>query len=299
MSPTPPAVVQTHVPLEVNGPNTICEGQGGSFTIVDNNIPVNNTTWTVFPPNAVTVSSGRGPNAQLTPAIGYNGPATLTYSVGPRSRFYRSTQQVDYDIFIGLPILGDFNAPSCFNEEQFYLLSIVSSGADSHSWTLPWCPDPSGATCWNETGQTYGDNTIHVKSGLQNPPGAPSAMITVSASNVCGTVSANLPINWCEGFGQNPSDEKSNTILKEPIITSLFPNPASSMVELRLNKRFDLGESVTINVIDSRGKRIDGIVLKDHTVKIDVSEYPPGMYFLSLLTTRSISTHQTYKFIVE
>ena len=217
----------------------------------------------------------------------------------PRSRFCPSTQQVDHDIFIGLPILGDFNAPSCFNEEQFYLLSIVSSGADSHSWTLPWCPDPSGATCWNETGQTYGDNTIHVKSGLQNPPGAPSAMITVSASNVCGTVSANLPINWCEGFGQNPSDEKSNTILKEPIITSLFPNPASSMVELRLNKRFDLGESVTINVIDSRGKRIDGIVLKDHTVKIDVSEYPPGMYFLSLLTTRSISTHQTYKFIVE
>lgn len=73
---------------------------------------------------------------------------------------------------------------------------------------------------------------------------------------------------------------------------SIFPNPASGVLNIELEEKFDL---TAVEIFNQVGKMVY-TNLNIETRKIDISDLPNGVYFLSI---RSNRTTQTKKFMIE
>lgn len=69
---------------------------------------------------------------------------------------------------------------------------------------------------------------------------------------------------------------------------NLFPNPASSLVSINLNKYQQ--EKVFLQVINATGQVVDQKADLQSTFSLDVSNYPKGLYFVKLYSDRFVST---------
>ena len=69
---------------------------------------------------------------------------------------------------------------------------------------------------------------------------------------------------------------------------NLFPNPASSLVSINLNKYQQ--EKVFLQVINATGQVVDQKTDLQSTFSLDVSNYPKGLYFVKLYSDRFVST---------
>jgi len=79
------------------------------------------------------------------------------------------------------------------------------------------------------------------------------------------------------------------------IIINCFPNPATSNVNIRISGNEYFSRS-TISIINSVGQLVQNIVpaASDDTQTIDVSSYPPGIYFVQLRTSSGKSVSQRF-----
>jgi hypothetical protein len=67
---------------------------------------------------------------------------------------------------------------------------------------------------------------------------------------------------------------------------NLFPNPASSLLTVNLNKIQQ--EKVFLQIINSTGQLIKQTLDIQQTISIDISDYPEELYFLKLVSTKKV-----------
>jgi hypothetical protein len=73
----------------------------------------------------------------------------------------------------------------------------------------------------------------------------------------------------------------------------LYPNPASIDLSVELNK--DLHGDKCIEVTDIRGKIIFGTHTCDQNIKLNIGNYPSGMYFIKVKTAESVDIEKFFK----
>jgi len=92
-----------------------------------------------------------------------------------------------------------------------------------------------------------------------------------------------------------PDDTRiaQNTDVK--IIINCFPNPATSNVNIRISGNEYFSRS-TVSIINNVGQLVQTIIpaASDDTQTIDVSSYPPGIYFVQLRTSSGKSVSQRF-----
>jgi len=92
-----------------------------------------------------------------------------------------------------------------------------------------------------------------------------------------------------------PDDYRIEQNTDVSIIISCFPNPATSNVNIRISGNENFSRS-TMNIINSVGQLVQSIVpaASDDTQTIDISNYPPGIYFVQLRTSTGKSVSQRF-----
>jgi PKD repeat protein len=97
-------------------------------------------------------------------------------------------------------------------------------------------------------------------------------------------------------------DERSNEILQvatdqDSLVTGIYlpkiqsldfliyPNPATDMIRLKLEKSLDANEKLTIDIVDYTGKTVFIKAMKQHDnhLSIPVSSIPPGLYMVRVI----------------
>jgi hypothetical protein len=66
---------------------------------------------------------------------------------------------------------------------------------------------------------------------------------------------------------------------------SLFPNPADKFITVGFNN-YDSGYKY-LEIYDLNGKKIFGTELSSEKITLDIENYPPGIYFIKLRTSKS------------
>ncbi len=96
-------------------------------------------------------------------------------------------------------------------------------------------------------------------------------------------------LNWFE------LTHKTSSVSKPALFNSieLYPNPASSFVELVINN--ELREEVTASIFNSRGQAIDKFNVNQKHTLIDTSSFPKGIYHILV---QNSSQHVSKKLIV-
>jgi hypothetical protein len=134
-------------------------------------------------------------------------------------------------------------------------LKLTASGASTYSWS------PGG-------GSTA---VIYITPAI-------SSVYTVTGVNQNGctaTVSAKIIVEPCSGLNES-SYVKSNM--------SIFPNPSTGLINIEL---FSKEESV-ISVMNSMGKLILEINVRDGHETIDLSDKGKGLYFVMVRTGKTV-----------
>jgi hypothetical protein len=145
--------------------------------------------------------------------------------------------------------------------------------------------DFEGATyTWETTGggtitAGQGTNSITVTWGMA---GNGTVSVTVESANGCVGVSDafDVLIDDCTGIGDHPSDA---TI-------TVHPNPARDHVVIEADVTI---EHVTI--LDFLGKQLYSSDENSKSVKIDISGFPAGTYFVRVVSENSIATKRLIK----
>jgi Secretion system C-terminal sorting domain len=75
-------------------------------------------------------------------------------------------------------------------------------------------------------------------------------------------------------------------------ISKIFPNPTNSTITVLFSESISKG---LLSISDGTGKQIETVQINSAEVKIDISQYPAGMYFLSLRTDGKIDTQRVVK----
>ena len=75
----------------------------------------------------------------------------------------------------------------------------------------------------------------------------------------------------------------------ENISISVYPNPTDQEVNITFNSKFN--ESIIIHIYDAVGKEVytdtKTCIKGVNNFKIDISEYPKGMYFCKLIGSKA------------
>jgi Secretion system C-terminal sorting domain len=75
-------------------------------------------------------------------------------------------------------------------------------------------------------------------------------------------------------------------------ISKIFPNPTNSTITVLFSESISKG---LLSISDGTGKQIETFQINSAEVKIDISQYPAGMYFLSLRADGKIDTQRVVK----
>jgi len=92
-----------------------------------------------------------------------------------------------------------------------------------------------------------------------------------------------------------PDDTRIAENTDVSIIINCFPNPATSNVNIRISGNEYFSRS-TVSIINNVGQLVQTIIpaASDDTQTIDVSSYPPGIYFVQLRTSSGKSVSQRF-----
>jgi PKD repeat protein len=145
--------------------------------------------------------------------------------------------------------------------------------------------DFEGATyTWETTGggtitAGQGTNSITVTWGMA---GNGTVSVTVESANGCVGVSDafDVLIDDCTGIGDHPSDA---TI-------AVHPNPARDHVVIEADVTIE-----HVTVLDFLGKQLYSSDENSKSVKIDISGFPAGTYFVRVVSENSIATKRLIK----
>ncbi len=131
-----------------------------------------------------------------------------------------------------------------------------------------------------------GTSTITVMWGN---PGDGSVMVTQTSAESCEGVSElyDVTIDDCIGIDESINNHEF----------SLYPNPASTNIELVFNEK--AGLTYTVVVYNSVGQvitEIKGVTFGEkQNIKIDVSKYQSGIYIVNLITESGLNIRSTFE----
>ncbi|HHG86391.1 MAG TPA: T9SS type A sorting domain-containing protein, partial [Bacteroidetes bacterium] len=290
-----PNSVNTLIPPSISGSRFLCTTM--KTYILHDPIPSYIVTWSVSPTSLFgSATSGNGTAAELW-AINSSvqGYATLTFTLENAdcgSQFFTKR------IWVGKPLLTGIQKPDCFDPGENYVLIADAEGGEHFEWSFPSCPngDPSipDPECWfNYTGNAQ---QVYVYTGQQG------GYISVWATNPCGTSSINVPIGkFCDEtpghdviFRSDDSDHPEEGIDSEDTANiSVFPNPVSETVSVRLNNSlFKKEVEKAFSLYGVNGKSVHTGTAFGNKWDMDVSGLATGVYYLKIVYHSKISIHR-------
>ena len=167
------------------------------------------------------------------------------------------------------PVTG--NDTVCLNHSYEYSVDDIE-GATSYVWAVP----AGTAIVGDQTGKSV---------LIDFSPEAVSGDVMVSGKNTCGSGMLSRKevfVHTCQGIRET---RLSGTAI-------LFPNPASEILNVSFPGR--IMQPCTLQISDVSGRNLlERTILESpagYTERIDVSEFPAGVYFLTLISRNSILT---------
>ncbi|TAE72163.1 MAG: T9SS C-terminal target domain-containing protein [Bacteroidetes bacterium] len=276
---------------EVTSGNLAC---GTQVFSLNGGVPagVPSVFWTLTPSHLFTVSSGSG--TSVTPQIIGSGQGTLTFFLNSPCGNVEFAKKV---FWAGLP-----PAPKLF---------ILYGGRQITQ--EPLVAPPDGFVCYRGSTRFKADNlqlnagvtsfewiigcgnvvqTLNVLNSSTRGVmwfdigSCTETIIRVRARNACG-VSAwtDLPLTFMECQMMRPSPQYSNDIV-------ISPNPTSDFLNLDLPKS---EQGYQIQLSDLQGKFLFFDKINEEKYKLDLQNYPSGIYILHLNDGDKISIHKIVK----
>ncbi|MFH1050452.1 MAG: T9SS type A sorting domain-containing protein [bacterium] len=96
--------------------------------------------------------------------------------------------------------------------------------------------------------------------------------------------------------------DTSTSVHDEHITTNKFtisPNPASEYIEIKLSESSELSESYPIQIFNLYGEKMTIVVQNFESLRIDISSFPVGMYFVKISESSELSgSYRIQKFVV-
>ncbi len=114
---------------------------------------------------------------------------------------------------------------------------------------------------------------------------------SLNAADGNGSSSGDVIYNTNATFIENPNIGIENVSQSNSF--SIFPNPASDVLNLKLNN----AESYELSVLDLTGKQMLTEIIRSQTevYRLDISELPQGVYFIHLKSEHKLLTKQFVK----
>jgi len=231
-------------PSPITGPYSVCNGTTATYSID----PVPGATYYRWEkPSYMSIQSGQGTrNLTVRANSTLSGNICVTAERGSNCESIKVCKNVtsSHSVSVG--------GPSCvYNGESFTLYANVSPNAPSGS-TYNWYVEPPFVIETN-----YGSSII-VRAPYSGNINTSYFSVTVNSS--CGVFSGSKLINGCGSYA-----------------LQTYPNPAESEVTLERDDEKPIGEVVLIN---KNQKTVKSWKIKASKTKINVSDVPPGEYFL-------------------
>jgi hypothetical protein len=260
--------VEVNTPT-ITGPEYVCSGTGGYFEIHD--VPTGfNLSWAVSPSyyfnNPVSDTST---SVTLYPKAQYTGECTLTYtlsdnvgSVQYSKKFFINApnqQQISINVvqsYAYPPILNGSVWLLCPNSSYYiYLNNSSGCSTSNYQWNIP-----SGWTLYEQS-----QNYIRI-----NTNSTPSAVLTVNATTCCN----NSYLIKTQYFGQSYSCGGYFMV---------YPNPASTEVNIELTDEVDLSEiNTSIEIYDANYNKELTIKEMQKQLKISTDGLNKGFHYVLL-----------------
>lgn len=280
--------VTTKTPT-ITGADIVCPS-GGLYSISD--LPTGSSiTWA--PGQNITISSGQNTNSCLFITNGkfsnssinasINVPGCGTYTRDKNvTTSYAPTQPV-----IGIPVVEPIN---CQVNTTAYAYDYPRDNV--HTWAIQ-----NPGTILSESNEEI----VFIANCPPNNKTYPLT-ITVNASNFCGTstVSRTVTIKRGTPGGHNPlsaivpaeDDVKGNANLM------IFPNPAYSQIEIKVNQDIFIERNLEINntliyIYNVSGTLVYQSEYKLENAQIDISDFKPGLYLIKL-SNKDLSLTQSF-----
>lgn len=170
-----------------------------------------------------------------------------------------------YADYCGMPCFDPSAAPSVFEENSHYKIIYWATPSDSFS----------------------GVNSLVFDCDLDNNAGEPEECELSPIQNIA--------IIAYVSFGSDTSDTTSIAGLMNLPPFRIYPNPADDLVLVHLN---EINSEVQLSLTDTKGLRLfqqSYSPLSDGQLKLDVSNLPTGLYFVTLTDSRHKATGKFVK----
>ena len=181
-----------------------------------------------------------------------------------------------------------------FDGTNVSLLSDINSGGDSsptgfvnlNGKVFFTADDGSGQKLWVTDGTTANTQSVAANVGSGEDP------INVANLTVFGTqlIFSGLGANGNELFSFDPATLNVSQIENLENQISIFPNPASSTLNIKTN----LDNNLSYSISDINGRQLQRGQLKDNVLNLNLAS---GLYILQLQTENNVKISK--KFIVE
>ncbi len=233
------SLVTVYVSIGANSPGTI---SGGSIVCLDSPLALNDAVtggvWSSSNNNIATID----PVGGLVTATG-NGTDTIFY--------YMYSGGCDYSVITAGVVAGNISGSN-----------TVCAGSEI---TLA---DPVPGGTWSATGSDASVSASGVVTGLY--PGATA--IEYSVTNACGTATTEQVVTI--------TDCTTTGISSRPLVIALnvYPNPASSVVDVQWTD--PAGSNASVAITDITGRELYRGALVAGNTQIDISSFPAGVYFV-------------------
>lgn len=240
--------------------NDLCQNTNVIYSIA-NTSGATGYLWSV-PPFA-TIISGQGTNS-----ITVNYPKFYSTSVISVTTLNNCGSSEVRSLGIS-PVItlaaNAINGPSmaCANQNGLVFSTPVVSSATYYDWALP-----PGAVI--TSGITTNNITANWSTVFSN--------MTLRVQNACGTsnrVFKSVVETGCRTSGVNDT-------LNNNVRISIYPNPATSMVNIKTNNAND--ENMQVQLMNSLGQCVLKLSSLENTIELNTLNLPRGIYYLNITT---------------
>ena len=291
-SSSAPNTLDGRYPPAITGSNHICSGSSNQFSATNwqpgyywdksNNL-INISNTSVYNPTISAASSSS--NGAVTLSVKNSSGTTLSA----------------YDVWVGAPTTGNINGPSPLqagSPNGFY--TINHSGGTNTIWSSSIVPGSSSSYHFSNGSEYY------VTYSASCYP-----TITAQVSNLCGSsykyfyltvtgqpcTCGNSPpyCNCNPWWSPSPSPPITNHVticntpnctcnssLRQSLSFHPFPNPASDLINLKINTYASKAQTFDVRLYDGQGNLLRQTVTTGGTVQFNVSKLPDGIYYLHI-----------------